>query len=249
MTSLPQRATGSVLPCTARVVPSSPAFSAMAGHMLDEALEITKDNKRWALRAFASPLCDHRKHEQPLSIHEFLDGACRPLKGGNIKSATMLFDAHISMVECGRASVIGDAVARQDPANLPAQLGFRGALPSGAKVEIIISNLGDGLLDVLKVVHFEKPVSAQIASRLCKGDGFVPVFRPGLWAVKKAFPWLLNRICGYHVRWNTLEEKSSESLRRSQSQATWSTDNDNLSEGISYINEHAPECDARNEQT
>ncbi|CAE7409111.1 unnamed protein product, partial [Symbiodinium necroappetens] len=163
-------------------------------------------------------------------------------------SAAVVFDAHISMGECGWASVIGDAVARGDLANLPEQLQFRQGLPA-SKVETIISNSGDGLIDVIKVIHFNKPVSAQIASSLCRGEGFAPVFRPGPWAVKKAFPWLLKRISGYRVRWNTPEERRTELLRMSQSQTTWSTDNENFSEGIRFINEHAPEYDACNEQT
>ena len=220
----------------------------MAGHLLDQALEVTADRKL-TFRAYTTPQCDHRPCDQPLSLKGFLDGACRCLADGNIKSVTVLLDAHISMVECGRASVIGDSVARGALADLPDQVKFRGELPPTAKVEIIISNLGDGLLDVLKIAYFEKPVSAQIASGLCRGRGFVPVFRPGPWAVKKAFPWLFNRIPGYHVRWHALEEKSDVSLRRSQSQTTWSTDNENLSEGIGFINAHTPECDARNEQT
>ena len=69
----------------------------------------------------------------------------------------------------------------------------------------------------------------------------------GPWAVKKAVQWLLNRLPGYHVRWSSLEPKP-ETVRKSQSQ-TWSTDDDNLAEGIRFINKNAPECDAQNEQT
>ena len=71
------------------------------------------------------------------------------------KSATVVFDAHISMGECGRASVIGDAVARGDLADLPQQLQFNKDLPASAKVEIINTS-GDGLIDVLKVIHFPR---------------------------------------------------------------------------------------------
>ncbi|CAE7446861.1 hypothetical protein AK812_SmicGene12509 [Symbiodinium microadriaticum] len=65
---------------------------------------------------------------------EFRDGDCRLVAGGP-KSVMVLFDAHISMVECGRASAIGDAV------------------------ELIVSNLGEGLVDVVKIVHFDKSQS------------------------------------------------------------------------------------------
>ena len=166
---------------------------------------------------------------------------------GGPKSIMVLFDSHISMVECGRASTIGDAVARGLLDDLPEPLRFRDALPAAAKVEIIVSNLGDGLVDVVKIVHFDKAISAPTAAALCRGQGFAPVFRPGPWAVKKAVQWLLNRLPGYHVRWSSLEPKP-ETVRKSQSQ-TWSTDDDNLAEGIRFINKNAPECDAQNEQT
>ena len=43
-------------------------------------------------------------------------------------------------------------------------------------------------------------------------------------------------------------EPKQETVRKPQSQ-TWSTDDDNLAEGIKFINKNAPECDAQNEQT
>ena len=220
----------------------------MSGHLIDVAMQASADNSRWQLRAYERPQCDNREPAEPLTLKEFLDGACRPCVGaGGPKSIMVLFDSHISMVECGRASTIGDAVARGLLDDLPEPLRFRDALPAAAKVEIIVSNLGDGLVDVVKIVHFDKAISAPTAAALCRGQGFAPVFRPGPWAVKKAVQWLLNRLPGYHVRWSSLEPKP-ETVRKSQSQ-TWSTDDDNLAEGIRFINKNAPECDAQNEQT
>ena len=220
----------------------------MSGHLIDVAMQASADNSRWQLRAYERPQCDNREPAEPLTLKEFLDGACRPCVGaGGPKSIMVLFDSHISMVECGRASTIGDAVARGLLDDLPEPLRFRDALPAAAKVEIIVSKLGDGLVDVVKIVHFDKAISAPTAAALCRGQGFAPVFRPGSWAVKKAVQWLLNRLPGYHVRWSSLEPKP-ETVRKSQSQ-TWSTDDDNLAEGIRFINKNAPECDAQNEQT
>ena len=100
----------------------------------------------------------------------------------------VLFDAHVSIVECGRASTIGDLVARGFLADLPKPIRFRNPLPEAAKVEIIVANLGDGLVDVVKIVHFNKAVSGQTAAALCGGQGFAPVFRSGPWGVKKGYP-------------------------------------------------------------
>ena len=39
-----------------------------------------------------------------------------------------------------------------------------------AKVEVIVCNLGDGLVDVLKIVYFVKPVAKQVAEAIASGN-------------------------------------------------------------------------------
>ena len=221
---------------------------AMSGNLLDEA--ITKANaKDSTVRALFEPKCYRVDHNQDsLSLRDFLDGACRPL--GQLKSTVaVLFDAHFSIPEFGRASTVGDLVRCGRLDDMPDSIRFKSPLPLTAKVDLIICNLGDGLVDVLKVVYFEKPVQKQVAQAVALGSAHAPLFRPGPWAVKKALQLLLDRLAGYHVRQHVLEDKAPASLRRSSSALAWTPDNDELSAGIRFINEHAPECDARNEQT
>ncbi|CAJ1420333.1 unnamed protein product [Effrenium voratum] len=107
-------------------------------------------------------------------------------------------------------------------------------------VDIIIHNTGDGCMDVVKVIYLEKTISSNARS----GHGFC--------AVKKATQWALARMCGRHVHWHELHEKSPDksqcSLQKANS-SQWSPENDDLAEGVRYINSFAPECDALNEQT
>ncbi|CAE7400836.1 unnamed protein product [Symbiodinium microadriaticum] len=88
----------------------------------------------------------------------------------------------------------------------------------------IIQNMGDGCWNVLKVIYLEKSISST------------------------AIQWALARVRGHHVHWHRLEDKSSNTLLKSSSNL-WSPENDELAEGIRYINSFAPDCDARNEQT
>ena len=64
------------------------------------------------------------------------------------------------------------------------------------------------------------------------------------WNVKKGVQWLLSRLGGYQLRWHTLREKEVAKGPKS-----WAPSNSDLEEGVLYINSHAPDCDARNEQT
>ena len=76
----------------------------------------------------------------------------------------------------------------------------------------------------------------------------MPVFRSGPHGVKKALQWVLARVSGHHVQWHALDNKSQGALQKSTS-TTWSVENDDLADGIRFINTFAPECDALNEQT
>ena len=54
----------------------------MAGHLMDVATQASADNSRWQLRSYERPQCDNREPAEPLTLKEFLDGACRPCTGG-----------------------------------------------------------------------------------------------------------------------------------------------------------------------
>ena len=72
-------------------------------------------------------------------------------------------------------------------------------MPASARVEVIVCNLGDGLVDVLKIVYFLKPVAKQVAEAIAGGNTILPQFRTGPWTVKKAMMLLLDKLPGYHI--------------------------------------------------
>ena len=192
-----------------------------------------------------------KEHEGPVSIADFLGGVCRPLDPQAVKSVAVLFDAHVSISEFGSTSTLTKLVAENKMAELPHPVHFPSVLPEPAKLDIIVDNTGDGFVSVLKVIYFERPVPTNVALKLCSGQAHVPVHRHGPWTVKKGLQQALNQVAGVHVRWHVLEDKGDkqgQKLPRSTS-SQWSPENDELAEGIRYINAHAPECDGLNEQT
>ena len=219
----------------------------MSGRVMDMAIAHV-GGKQWSLQYLQEPRCGPCAPTSPLSLTDFLQGACRPLKKG-VKSVSVLFDAHIALPEFGGVPAVGEMFASNRLQELPASIKLRSPIPSSTKVDVIIYNSGDGCMDVLKVLYFEEPLPYQQAVSLCSGQAYVPVFRAGPWNIKKGVQWLLGRLPGYQVRWQNLQEKAPEQLQRMNSQSSWSPPTEELAEGIAFINDNAPECDARNEQT
>ena len=228
--------------------PSSPVhFQPMSGRLLDEGMNQVSD-RRWQVKVLPHPDISTNDSGDRVTISDFLAGVCRRLDRKAVKSASVIMDSHVGIVECGSANTIGKLVAEGKLAELPPPLRFSNMPPATSKVDIIIENTGDGCMNVLKILYLEKTVPSKAGISFCSGTPLVPVFRNGPHAVKKALQWALDRVRGHHVHWHSLQDKSSGSLTRSTS-TTWSPETDDLSEGIRFINLHAPECDARNEQT
>ncbi|CAE7926624.1 unnamed protein product [Symbiodinium sp. KB8] len=213
--------------------------------IVDEAPNVS--DGKWVVNMPAKPYTQHNNAEGHVTIPEYLESVCRPLDK-SIKSVAVLFDAHIGIPECGRASSIGQLITAGQLSELPLPLRFRTMPPDTAKVDIIIENTGDGCINALKLVYFEKPVPSSVAVSISSGSGFVLVQRPGPWVVRKGLQWTLDRVSGFQLRCHTLETKGGNGFQRASS-ATWSPETDELSEGIRFINNFAPECDAMNEQT
>ena len=174
-----------------------------------------------------------------------MSAACRRCDAA--KSTTFLFDIHVKIAEFGGMSRIGEQLQQRELERLPGPLLLAQELPPNAKMGLIIQNLQDGTMNVLKMIHFPDKVGIIHAKKLCTGDVYVPVHRPGPWALRKAVQHLLQRLPGYRVLWNTVSEKHAP-VRRSQT-AQLAPEDDDLRRGIDYINDYAPEGDARNEQT
>ena len=204
--------------------------------------------RNFQVRMLAEPDVFTKDSADQVSIPDFLAGVCRPLDTKDVKSASVVVDAHIGISECGSASTIGKHVAAGDFSQLPLPLRFPTIPPETSKVDIIIQNMSDGCWNVIQVIYLERSISSAAALSMCSGKPFVPVFRNGPHAVKKAVQWALARVRGHHVHWHRLEDKSQDTLHKSSSNL-WSPENDELAEGIRYINTFAPDCDALNQQT
>ena len=67
------------------------------------------------------------------------------------------------------------------------------------KVGGIVIEQADGHLDVIKLVFFKATMSIGQATKMASGSAYLPFFRTGPRAVKKAFQSLLDRVPGHHV--------------------------------------------------
>lgn len=182
--------------------------------------------------------------EEPVSLNAFLGGACRKVDG--MTKVTQLFDVQLSVPEFAPLGQLEAAMKDNQVQNLPAQIRPPCSLPPGCRMSLIVRNMEDGTFEVLKIFHFDDSISVKDARKLCVGEAYAPIFRPGLWAMKKAIVALLGRLPGYHVTWFSLTEKHS-GLRRAQT-SHWAPEDEDLLTGINFINENAPECDSKNEQ-
>ena len=179
----------------------------MAGALLDEAIAQV-GSKQWNLRPLQEATAGIKACSEPITLSDFIDGACRPLAKG-IKSIHVLFNAHLGIPSCGDAQKLGDTVSGCRFADLPLPLSFKVEVPRQTKMDFISHELQNGSFDVLKVLYLTQPISLQTAKALCSGNAFVPVFRPGPRNSKKAIQWLLSRLGGYQVRWHALQEKTA----------------------------------------
>ena len=220
----------------------------MATEIIDEAMRVY-GGKEWRFESLAAPRCEPKTSasiENPMSISDFLS-CCRPLNG--LRAATMmLVDVQQDVENCGSAENVAAVCQEQRIESLPAALQFAHALPAHSKVGCIAMEKGHGKLDVIKLVTFQDKMAIRDATKIPAGSAYVPFSRPGPWAVKKAFQSLLDRLPGHHVHWGTVTRWEAQAKNSASSSSTWSPDTDTLLQGVAFINDHAPETDANNEQ-
>ena len=214
---------------------------------VDEAMK-EYGGKEWQYDMQTAP-CYTVKHttdiEAPLTVADLLR-CCRPPAG--VKSANLLLDARLSIADCGTPENIASAVQNQRVDELPAALQFAEPLPEQTKVGCIVAADGHGRLDVIKIIFFEsKMLVSQVIKKIC-GSPYLTFHRQGPWAVRKAFQSLLDRVPGHHVQWAKVCRKVTVSTKSIATAPIWAPDDTELLQGISFINENAPESDAHNEQ-
>ena len=101
-------------------------------------------------------------------------------------------------------------------------------------------------MNVLRILKFATKISVNDAKSLCNGAPLFPVFRQGQRAWKKAIHSLLDRLPGHHVVWWSLEQKEKEV--KGSSSAAWTAEEEELREGVKFVNNYAPDDDSANQQ-
>ena len=219
----------------------------MANVFIDAAMR-TYGGKEWRFETHALPRCEVKAPgdiETPLTVEDFLS-CCREPAG--VKTTVMILGVHLAVRDCGSASDVALALKEQRVANLPGALKFAESPPADSKVGGIIMDKGNGQLDVIKYVTFKDKVATREATKLIADTAYVPFSRPGPWAVKKAFQSLMDRLPGHHVHWSAVTKWEAQSKSGPSSASTWAPDTESLLQGVSFINDNAPETDANNEQ-
>ena len=221
----------------------------MATNLLDQAINEV-GGKEWSYEALARPRSGHLRAadiESSITLQDFLSDVCR--KPEQVKTTTLIFDFHSKVPEFGGLRDMPEKLWQQRFDELPPCMSPGNKLPANSSMGVVINNLEDGTMNVMKIVHFADKVATNAASKYCTGEAYVAAFRSGPWAVRKAVQNLLDRIPGHFVFWHSVtQKKSASSLQRSNT-SQWAPEDDELKAGVAFINEHAPECDAMNEQT
>ena len=214
---------------------------------VDEAMK-EYGGKEWQYDMQTAP-CYTIKHttdiEAPLTVADLLR-CCRPPAG--VESANLLLDVRLSIADCGTPVNIASAVQNQRVDELPAALQFAEPLPEQTKLGCIVAADGHGRLDVIKIIFFESKMLVSQVIKKISGSPYLTFHRQGPWAVRKAFQSLLDRVPGHHVQWAKVCRKMTVSTKSITTAPTWAPDDTELLQGISFINENAPESDAHNEQ-
>ena len=144
---------------------------------------------------------------EPISAQTFTEAVLRPAAG--VRTAWAVAQVLRNVPEFGNIEGIGIAIKEKrygdlpDPIRIPQGV----TMPPDATFGVVIDNHSDGTMDIIKTIVFVKPVQMRTARALFSGDIMVPAWRPGPWAVKKAFQSLLDKVLGYHVTWSTVTPK------------------------------------------
>ena len=228
------------------VLGSAPRLGKAMSNLLDVAME-QFGGKEHQYESLSLPRCgfvNASTLEHPISVKDFITDVCRRPDG--LKTCTLAFDVHWNIPEFGNVARLGEIIQSNRLDELPDAIRLKKQLPPNSKVGLIVHNLEDGTMHVLKIICFSEKIAIQQAIQLCGGECHGPAFRPGPWALRKAVQSLIDRIPGYHVSWASVSSKPA-GLKRSES-SQWSPETAELLAGVAFINQKAPECDAENQQ-
>lgn len=210
--------------------------------MFDEAMQYVGGND-WGMTSMGAPSVKVIE-PSPQSI-AFLDLAREALRTADqVRTVSVMIDC---IENVSADTDVGNVIATLGSGKaeeLPGPLRPEQSLPNGAKMQLIFQATPSGSYKVVRSIWFSKPLQSPQAAALVAGSAYVPVFRRGPWAWKKAIQFLLERLPGKHILWNSLQKKDSETAERNK----WNPTKDELKAGIEYVNKHCPMGNSNNEQ-
>ena len=183
---------------------------------------------------------------EPISLPTFISATCRSLD--SLRRVNLFFDVQLSVPDLGSIPQLGECLVQNASENLPDSIRLSLPLPAGCRLGLVVRDMGDNTLQILKVISCQSAMSAKDAAKFCRGDAYAMVFRPGPWALKKAVFSLIDRLPGYHATWFSLTQNMSAPHPRRAQSSQWAPPDDELLAAIEYINQNAPECDSQNQQ-
>lgn len=215
--------------------------------LFDEAME-TVGGADWVWSRLLVPKVE-KKHagdiQTPVSLEDFCTSALRPTVG--VRSAWACCELIKDVPEQSEA-VLGRILAEGASGVLPPCLNLAAgkSLPHGANQGMVCRNNADGTMTVLRVILFASPVLTAHAASLVPGEALVPVSRPGPWAVKKAFQWLLSRVAGFHISWASVTQKDTAVSRKGSAE---DIPDDEIDEGVDFIMQKCPTDESEGEMS
>ena len=149
-------------------------FVTTSRDLMADLLEATMElvgGKEWSFEALAVPQMGHVPStdiNKPITMENFLSNACRRCDG--IRTATLMFDFHPKVPEFGGLARLGELIQQGEIHDLPAPLSLNGNLPARAKMGIIVHNLEDGTMHVLKILQFADEFAVSSVVELLLGQ-------------------------------------------------------------------------------
>ena len=119
-----------------------------------------------------------------------------------------MFDFNPKVPEFGGLARLGELIQQGEISDLPAPLSLNGNLPARAKMGIIVHNLEDATMHVLKILHFTEKFAVTSGLEI-----YIPVFRQGPWSLPEGH----SAPAGAYTRISpSLESRGSEATAHSE---------------------------------
>ena len=210
--------------------------------LFDDAMDKYGGNE-WSFSMRALPLPrDVAVQADSITFQQFAQGALRDAH--QVKTISILVDYVTDLPGDIDTSKLAEQIGEGQCAELPMGIRPAKSLPKDTKLSLVV-NKTSNKASVVKSFFFQKPLQKKDAIALAVGKAYVPVFRPGPWAWKKAYQSLVDRLPGQHVDWAWLRQKDQAD---GNGGSKWKPSADELRPGIAYINKNCPPGNSENEQ-